>query len=59
MQLQIINDRKFNWSYVRKVMLKITSDSLNYEAPLSVAEITRIHFVTGRLLEEYYSQDKK
>lgn len=59
MNLQIINDKKLNWSYVKKVMVKITSDTLNYEAPLSITEITRIHFLTGKLLNDYYSGESK
>jgi len=59
MQLQIINDKKLNWSYVKKVMVKVTDETFNYEAPLSLQEIQRIHFLTGALLQDYYSQDKK
>lgn len=58
-RLEIINDKKLNWSYVKKVTVKIANERIFYEAPISIQEITRIHFITGKLLDEYYSEDKK
>jgi hypothetical protein len=59
MRLQIVNDKKLNWSYVKKVVVQITSDTLAYEEPLTIADIAMLHFTTGKLLEEYYAGDKK
>ena len=59
MKIEIINDKKLNWSYVKKAMLKLTTDSLNYEEPLTIQDITRLHFVTGQLLQDYYCEGKK
>lgn len=58
MKLEIINNKKLDWSYVKKAMVKITHDTLNYEAALSVSELTRIHFITGNLLADYYEESE-
>lgn len=57
-RLEIVSDKKLDWSYLKKVTLMLKSETLVYETPLSVAEIHRIHFITGALLADYYSQDK-
>lgn len=59
MQIKIVNDKKLNWSYVKKVMLQITTDNFAFEEPLSIADIARVHFATGKLLEEYYAEERK
>lgn len=59
MNLQIVNDKKLSWNYVKKVVIKLTTETLNYEEPLRVEDLIRLHFVTGTLLAEYYSQEKK
>lgn len=59
MKLEIVNDKKLNWNYVKKIMFKITSDTLSYEEPLRLDDIIRIHFITGNIITDYYSQEKK
>lgn len=54
MYFHIVNDKKLAWGHSRKVMFKLIDGSLNYDDTLSIEDISRLHFITGELLRDFY-----
>lgn len=59
-RLEIRNDKRLSWDYVSKLTANVShEDSLNIDIPLSISDIVKMHFITSKILEDYYAGTKK
>lgn len=56
MKIEILNDKKKDFGYVKKISIRFTSGNVVIEEPLTIQQFTELYFTIGKICQEYWSQ---